>query len=72
LFLDLIHGRKSIYPKPFKKLHPNTFTRFGITFGVIALIQLLFQIVPLITNVERAMAIVFCGVCEEYFFRGRL
>lgn len=72
LFLDLLHGKKSIYPKPFKKVHPNTFTRFVITFGVIALIQLLFQIVPLITSTEMALGIVFCAVCEEYFFRGLL
>ena len=73
LLLDLLHGRKMrIKPKPFKKIHPNTFTRFVITFGVIALIQFLFQIVPLITREEMALAIVFCSVCEEYFFRGML
>lgn len=77
LLLDLIHGRKMtaymiIYPKPFKKLHPNTFFRFAITFGVIVIIQFLFQIVPLITREEMALAIVFCSVCEEYFFRGML
>ena len=72
LFLDLLHGKKSIYPKPFKKVHPNTFFRFGITFGVVALIQFLFQIVPLITSTEMALGIVFCAVCEEYFFRGIL
>lgn len=72
LFLDLLHGKKSIYPKPFKKVHPNTFYRFVITFGVIALIQFLFLIVPLITSTEMALGIVFCAVCEEYFFRGIL
>ena len=73
LLLDLIHtGKMRIYPKPFKKIHPNTFYRFAITFGVIALIQFTFQIVPLITREEMALAIVFCSVCEEYFFRGLL
>jgi len=73
LLLDLLHGVKTrIYPKEFKKIHPNTFFRSVITFGVIALIQFLFQIVPLITREEMALAIVFCSVCEEYFFRGML
>ena len=72
LFLDFLHGKKTVYPKPFKKIHPNTFIRFAITFGVIALIQFLFQIVPLITSTEMALGIVFCAVCEEYFFRGIL
>ena len=72
LFLDLLHGRKSIYPKPFKKMHPNTFFRFAITFGVIVLIQFLFQIVPLITSTEMMLGVVFCAVVEEYFFRGIL
>lgn len=73
LLLDLLHtGKMSIYPKPFKKIHPNTFFRFAITFGVIVAIQFLFQIVPLITREEMALATVFCSVCEEYFFRGML
>ncbi|KKN18230.1 hypothetical protein LCGC14_0957730 [marine sediment metagenome] len=75
LLLDLIHGKKSkkkIYPEKFKKIHPNLFYRFAITFGVIALIQFIFQIVPLITSTEMALAIVFAPVCEEYFFRGIL
>ena len=72
LLLDILHGKKTIYPKPFKRTHPNTFYRFAITFGVIALIQFLFLIVPLITREEMALAIVFCAVCEEYFFRGML
>jgi len=73
LLLDLLHtGKMTIYPKPFKKIHPNTFFRSVITFGVIALIQFLFQIIPLITREEMALAIVFCSVCEEYFFRGML
>ena len=72
LFLDLIHGKKTIYPKKFKKIHPNTFFRFVITFGVIALIQFLFQIVPLITSTAMILGIVFCAPIEEYFFRGLL
>jgi len=76
LLLDLLHTGKitryMIYPKKFKRLHPNTFFRFAITFGVIVAIQYLFQIVPLITREEMALAIVFCSVCEEYFFRGML
>lgn len=73
LLLDLLHtGKMSIYPKKFKRIHPNTFFRFAITFGVIVAIQFLFQIVPLITREEMALAIVFCAVCEEYFFRGMI
>ena len=71
LFLDLMHtGRFSIYPKPFKKLHKNTFFRFGTTFAVIVLIQYIFQVVPLVTSTEMMLGIVFCAVVEEYFFRG--
>ena len=75
LFLDPLHGIKSkkvIYPNKFKKIHLNLFFRFAITFGVIVLIQFIFQIVPLITRTEQALAIVVCPVCEEYFFRGIL
>ena len=71
--LDLLHtGRMTIYPKPFKKVHPNTFFRFVIAFGVIISIQFLFQIIPLITTVERALGVVMCAPIEEYFFRGVL
>ena len=70
--LDPIHGKRKIYPKPFKKLHENLFIRFTITFGVIAAIQFIFQIVPLIASSEFALAVVFASVCEEYFFRGIL
>ena len=73
LFLDPIHGRGfKIYPKPFKKLHKNTFFRFGTTFAVIVVIQFIFQIVPLVSSTEMALGIVFCAVVEEYFFRGVL
>ena len=73
LFLDPIHGSGfKIYPKPFKKLHKNTFFRFGLTFIVIVLIQFIFQIVPLVSSTEMALGIVFCAVVEEYFFRGML
>jgi len=73
LFLDLIHGKKfQLYPKPFKKMHPNTFFRFAITFSVIVLIQFIFQIVPLVSSTEMALGVVFCAVVEEYFFRGVL
>lgn len=72
LVLDLLHGRKTIYPKKFKPVHKNTFFRFGITFGVIVAIQFAFQIVPLITSTEMALGIVFCAPIEEYFFRGIL
>ena len=73
LFLDWMHtGKFSIYPKPFKRLHANTFIRFGITFAVIVLIQLIFQIVPLVSSTEMMLGIVFCAVVEEYFFRGVL
>lgn len=72
LFLDFLHGKKSLYPKRFKKIHPDLFIRFVITFGVIAVIQFIFQIIPLITSTEMALAIVFCPVCEEFFFRGIL
>ena len=72
LFLDLIHGTHTLYPKKFKPVHKNTFFRFGITFGVIVAIQYLFQIVPLITSTEMALGIVFCAPVEEYFFRGIL
>ena len=70
LLLDFIHGKDSIYPKRFKKIHPNTFFRFAITFAVIVSIQFLFQIIPLITSTEMALGVVFAAVCEEYFFRG--
>ena len=72
LLLDPIHGKKKLYPEKFKKIHPNLFYRFAITFGVIAIIQFIFQIVPLITSTEMALAIVFAPACEEYFFRGIL
>jgi len=75
LFLDMMHGTKSksfIYPDKFKKVHPELFIRFAITFGVIVVIQIVFQIIPLITTTELALAIVFCSVIEEYFFRGIL
>jgi len=72
LFLDPLHGKKWIYPKKFKKWQSDTFYRFAITFGVIAAIQFLFQIIPLITSTEFALAVVFCSVVEEYFFRGIL
>lgn len=73
LLLDLLHtGKMTIYPKKFKKIHPNTFFRFVITFGVIVSIQFLFQIIPLITTVERALGVVMCSPIEEYFFRGVL
>lgn len=75
LLLDVIHGKKSkkiIYPDKFKKISPNLFFRFAITFGVIVVIQFIFQIIPLITSTEMALAVVFCSVCEEYFFRGLL
>lgn len=35
LLLDPLHGKKKLYPKPFKKIDPNLFIRFVITFGVI-------------------------------------
>ncbi len=70
--LDPLHGKKKLYPKPFKKLHENLFIRFVITFGVIAAIQFIFQIIPLITSTEFALAVVFAAPCEEYFFRGIL
>ena len=73
IFTELIHmgsKRFKIYPKPFKKIHPNTFFRFAITFAIIIVIQLVFQIVPLVSSTEMALGIVFCSVVEEYFFRG--
>lgn len=72
LILDPMHGTKPfrIYPKPFKKISPNLFIRFVITFGVIFLIQLIFQIVPMITSTEFAIAVAFAAPLEEYFFRG--
>lgn len=73
LLLDLFHGKRlRIYPKPFKKIHKYTFARFGIAFIVIALIQILFQVVPLVTSTEMALGIVFVAPIEEYFFRGIL
>ena len=73
LFLDLLHGKKiKLYPERFKPVHKNTFFRFVVTFGVIALIQFIFQIIPLITSTEMALGIVFCAPVEEYFFRGLL
>lgn len=73
LLIDIIRGRGfKIYPKPFKKVHKNTFFRFGVTFSVIVAIQFIFQIVPLITSTEMALGIVMCAPVEEYFFRGLL
>ncbi|MFW9971265.1 MAG: lysostaphin resistance A-like protein [Candidatus Odinarchaeota archaeon] len=73
LLLDILHGHgQPIYPKKFKPIHPQLIIRVFIIFGVIAFIQFIFQIVPLITNVEMGLAIVFCAVAEEYFFRGLL
>jgi len=70
LLLDPIHGKKKLYPEVFKKIHPDSLFRFAVIFGIIALIQFVFQIIPLITSTEMALAIAFCPVCEEYFFRG--
>ena len=73
IITELIHkgfNEFKIYPKPFKREHKNTFIRFAITFGVIVAIQLIFQIVPLVTSTDMALGIVFCAVVEEYFFRG--
>lgn len=73
LFIDLFHGQNSIYPKRFKEISPNLFFRVIVIFGIIAFIQFIFQIIPLtIRDYEMAMAIVFCAVCEELFFRGLL
>lgn len=72
LILDFIHGTRGIYPKKFKKIKGEIVFRFAITFGVIAGIQFLFQVIPLITSTEMAMAIAFAAVCEELFFRGVL
>ena len=73
LFIDVFRGRGiKIYPKPFKKVHKNTFFRFGITFAVIVAIQFIFQIVPLITSTSMMLGIVMCAPVEEYFFRGLL
>ena len=72
VLLDPLHGKRKLYPKPFKKLHENLFIRFTITFGIIAAIQFIFQIVPLIASSEFALAVVFASICEEYFFRGIL
>lgn len=74
LFIDLLHGLHFIYPRNnFRSISPNIMIRVIITFGVIALIQFLFQIIPLtIRNYEMAMGITFCSVCEELFFRGLL
>ncbi|KKN04921.1 hypothetical protein LCGC14_1092610 [marine sediment metagenome] len=71
LLLDIFHG-KPIYPKKFKKIDPDLLFRVVIIFGIIALIQFIFQIIPLITSTEMALAVVFCAVCEEFFFRGLL
>jgi len=73
LLLDPIHGRRfQLYPKPFKRVHKNTFFRFAITFSIIVAIQFIFQVVPLITSTEMALGIVMCAPVEEYFFRGVL
>lgn len=72
IFLDLIHGRP-LYPKKFKEIHPNLIIRVLIIFGVIAVIQIIFQVIPLtIREAEYAMAVVFCAPAEELFFRGIL
>ena len=73
LLIDIVRGRGiKIYPKPFKKVHKNTFFRFGVTFSVIVAIQFIFQIVPLVTSTEMMLGIVMCAPVEEYFFRGLL
>lgn len=71
LLLDLVHGKRAIYPKKFKPIHKDLFIRFAIIFGIIAVIQFVFQYVPItIRDAELAMAIVFAGVSEEFVFRG--
>ncbi len=73
LFLDLLHGKRAIYPKQFKPIHKDLFIRFAVIFGIIALIQFVFQYVPIsVRESERALAIVFAGVSEEFVFRGIL
>jgi len=71
LVLDLIHKKRAVYPKRFKPIHPDLFIRFVIIFGAIAVIQAIFQYVPItLRESEIALAIVFCGVSEEFVFRG--
>ncbi|KKN47246.1 hypothetical protein LCGC14_0664670 [marine sediment metagenome] len=74
IFVDWMHGQRFTlsYKRIKFKRSKNLFIRAMTCFIVIAIIQFVFQIIPLITSTEMAMAIIFAAVCEEYFFRGMM
>lgn len=73
-FIDLVRGNGiQLKPDNFRKNNPLTFMRFVIIFVIMIGIQFITQFIPLtIRSYERALAIIFCGVSEELFFRGFL
>lgn len=83
LSIDLIMGTYSgIIPKNFKsiisrkidskKSGPNIIFKTLVALATLLLIQIVCQATLTIEDSEKAMAILFCSVCEELFFRGTL
>jgi len=71
--IDLIMNTWSgIFPKNFKRIDSNLMFHTGIALISILLIQIIFQATLTIEDYEKGMAILFCSVCEELFFRGFL
>jgi len=73
LAIDLIMGKYSgMIPKNFKRIDSNIIFHTGIALAAILLIQVVCQATLTIEDYEKGMAIIFCSVCEELFFRGAL
>jgi len=71
-FTDIFLGSKLRFkPKNFKRIHGDMFLRTGIVLACLVIAQTLTQFVPMTVRDESmALAIIFCGICEELFFRG--
>lgn len=73
LSIDLIMNTWSgIVPKNFKRIDSNLLFHTGVALASILLIQVVCQATLTIEDYEKGMAILFCSVCEELFFRGAL
>ena len=73
LAIDLIMGTYTgIIPKNFKRIDSNLLFHTGVALASILLIQVVCQATLTIEDYEKGMAILFCSVCEELFFRGVL
>lgn len=75
LFLTapLTGHRLRFKPEQFQKYNSHTIFRAAIILGVLLVIQMIFQYIPLtIRDEDVAIAIVFAAPAEESFFRGFL